>query len=165
MRAELSRKLVDVVSFFRLLVQELLFYNLKYFSIKTKQQFHSRIHNLTKYEWNRLLYIFMLYRSWMPWATKKDSGSKPSCWRSGDACGTLLRRWNFSQTSAIWITQVISCCCLLRTLKSWSPCRELASYWSCMISLLQYEWRFLFPWRRSLVKNLIFLPASLRTSY
>jgi hypothetical protein len=25
----------------------------------------------------------------------------------------LLRRWNFLQTSAIWITQVISCCLLL----------------------------------------------------
>ncbi len=79
-----------------------------------KQQLHSRIHNLTKYERNRFLYIFMLYRSWMPWATKEDSGSKPTCCRSGDACGTLLLRWNFLQTSAIWITQVISCCLLLQ---------------------------------------------------
>jgi hypothetical protein len=49
--------------------------------------------------------------------TKKDSGSKSTWWRSGDACGTLLRRWNFLQTSAIWITQVIGSAACFRTLK------------------------------------------------
>jgi hypothetical protein len=37
---------------------------------------------------------------------------------------------------------------------SWSPCRELASYRSCMTSLLQYECCFLLASRRSLAEEL-----------
>ncbi len=84
---------------------------------------------------------------------RKDSGSKLTCWRSGDACETLLQRWNFLQTSTIWITRVISSAACSRTL-SWWPCRELASYRSCMTSLLQYEWCFLSASRRSLAEEL-----------
>ncbi len=109
------------------------------FPDQKQQQLHSRIHHLTKYEWNRFLHIFILQRSWTPWATKKDSGSKSTCWRTGFACGTLLRRWNFLQTSAIWIIRVISCCLLLpqnpqlvpMSRASWLPIMhdQLAAIW------------------------------------